>query len=636
MKYTQYISLVQRLEEYAAKNPQQYQWRVAALGVLGYVYFFGIIFSFLAIPVGLLLLFWFVPITFWILVKFALKLVWLVILGAGAFLAFIGNTLRSLWTKVPEPVGIVLNRENAPQIFALAEQTSQKLNASFPDRILLTEEYNAAVVTLPRFGMFGKKVFLLAGLPLMQAISPEQFEAVVAHEFGHISRRHGRFSAWIYRLHETWERFLQSQEQHEHRFAFLYTKFVNWYFPFFSAYSFVLMRRHEREADQDAAQIFGAKPLGEALINLEVKGTNLAQNFWREILDEAAHQTKPPERVFSRMALAFRETNDARDTMNLAKAVAVRTDYQNAHPSLAERLKLIGYWNEAASDLPVLPAPAEKNAADVFLGAETVQKFSGEFDQAWQTRVESDWQARHKYLGEVQKRLDELEKKTEPLSADEVYERAMLTAEKYGAGYSVPLLREAIERFPENANANFSLGAVLLGDEQEEGIGFLETAKRLDATVKAAADEVIFDFLRRKGRDDEAKVYLEQIERQYEIIEAAQKERAAFAPTDDFVPHDLPAEKLKLVLQTLSYNEEIRAAYLVRKAVNYLPEIPLHVLLLDVKVPRFRFGGVSAANVLEAVANQVGEYGVGFIVLLEKDYAGVKKRLEKMPEAKIY
>lgn len=636
MKYTQYISLIQNLEEYAAKNPQKYELRVAALGALGYVYFFGLFLSFLAIPLALLALFWIAPVMFWVLIKIALKVVWLVIIGIAAFLAFLGNTLRSLWTKVPEPEGIELSRENAPKIFTLAEQTSGKLNAAFPDVILLTEDYNAAVVTLPRFGMFGKKIFLLAGLPLMQAISPEQFEAVIAHEFGHISRRHGRFSAWIYRLHETWERFLKSQEQHEHKFAFLYTKFVNWYFPFFSAYSFVLVRRHEREADQDAAQLYGAKPLGEALINLEVKGTNLAQNFWRKILDQAAHQTKPPEKVFSQMASAFREDNQLRDMMNLAKAVAVRTDYQNAHPSLTERIKLIGYWNEETSELPELPAPIAEDAADVFLGEKAVREFAGQFDAAWQSRVESDWQSQHNYLAEVQKRLDELEAKTEPLSAEEIYERAMLTAEKYGANESVPLLRQAIEQFPENANANFSLGAVLLNDDQEEGTSFLETAKRLDVTLKVAADEVIFDFLRRKGRDDEAKIYLEEIERQYEIIEAAQRERATFAPTDDFITHELPAEKLELVRQNLSYNEEIRAAYLVRKSVQHLPEVPYHVLFLDVKVPRFKFGGVTAANVLEAVANKVGDYGINFVVLLEKDYKGVKKRLEKNAATKIY
>lgn len=634
MKYTQYISLIEKLEVLAAEKPSQYEWRVAAFAVLGYVYFLGIAAAFLAIPLAIIVAIWFFPTILWVFVKAALKIIWLLILGIGAILGFLGNTIRSLWTKVPEPEGIELTGENAPQIFALAERMSKSLNASFPDKILLTEDYNAAVMTLPRFGMFGKKVFLLAGLPLMQAISPEQFEAVVAHEFGHISRSHGRMTAWIYRLHETWNRFLQSQDQHEHKFSFLYTKFVNWYFPLFSAYSFVLMRRQEREADLDAAKLVGAKQLGEALINTEVKGINLAQNFWRKILDRAAHEIKPPEKVFSQMALSFREENDSY-IVDLAKAVAVRTDYRDSHPALGERLKLIGYWNAEKEDLPALPSFVGKNAAEVFLG-DLTGEFSDLFDAAWQTRVENEWQERHKYLADLQKRIDELESRRESLSADEMYELASLSAEKFGAKESLSLIRETVERFPENARANFSLGAVLLDEEQEEGIEFLEKSKQLDLALKTSADEVIFDYLRRKGRDKEAEIYLEAIEKQYEAIELGQKERAGFNATDAFLEPNLSTENLEEILRTLSYHEEIQAAYLIRKDVRHLPEIPYHVLCLDVKVPRFKFGGISAENVLEAVANQVGKFGVDYLVLLEKNYRGLKKHLDERPETKIY
>ena len=637
MKYTQYISLIKRLEDYAAENPKGYELRVIALAALGYAYFVGIMILFLAIPFIIAVLFWFFPTLIWFLIKGALKIVWLIIIGIGAFLGFLGNALRSLWTKVPEPEGIELNCENAPELFEIAEKTSRELKASFPDKILLTEDYNAAVVTLPRFGMFGKRVFLMTGLPLMQALSPEQFEAVIAHEFGHISRRHSKYAAWIYRLHETWQRFLDSQERQEHKLAFLYTKFVNWYFPLFSAYSFVLMRRQEREADQYAAGLVGAKPLGEALVNLEIKGINLAQNFWQKILDEAAHKSAPPEKVFSKMALAFRESDSSRDILNLAKAVAVRTDYQDSHPALAERLKMIGYWNAEQSELPNLPMPARETAAEKFLG-ETAKKFARLFDANWLQRVQQDWKARHRYLQDIQKRIEELEKKSgsEPLSAEELYEKAGLTAEKYGEKQALPLLREIVEKFPEDAGANLTYGTVLLDEDQDEGIKYIEKAKTLDAALKANGDELIFNFLRRKGRDDEAEKYLEEIEKQYETIELAQKERASVLPDDRFESPDLPPEKIEPIRQFLTYHEEIQNAYLVRKAVNYMPEIPFYVLCLDVKVSKFKFGGVSSENVLEAVANQVGNLGVGFVLLLEKNFSGLKREVENIAGAKIY
>lgn len=637
MKYTQYISLIKRLEDVAAKNPQGYERRVIGLAVLGYAYFVGIIIIFLAIPILIIASVWFFPAMFWVFIKGALKIIWLIVIGIGAFLGFLGNAIRSLWTKVPEPEGIELTRANAPEVFQISEKISRELKAPFPDKILLTEDYNAAVMTLPRFGMFGKKTFLIAGLPLMQAISPEQFEAVVAHEFGHISRRHSKYAAWIYRLHETWKRFLNSQEQQEHKLSFLYSKFVDWYFPYFSAYSFVLMRRQEREADEYAVQLCGAKPLGEALINSEIKGIDLAQNFWQKILDEAAHESAPPKKVFSRMALAFREGDASHDHLHLAKAVAVRTDYQDSHPALSERLKAIGYWKNDKDDLPNLPAPVTQSAADKFLG-ETASKVAGLFDESWQKRVEQDWKARHDYLAQVQKRLDELAKKqeTEPLTTDELYERAGLTAEKFGEKQALPLVREIVEKFPDDANSNFTYGAFLLNEGEENGIEYIEKAKKLDSTLKIRADELIYNFLRSKGRDEQAHKYLESVENAYEAVELAQRERASVLPEDNFESPSLPPEQIEKIRRVLGFNEEIQAAYLVRKSVRHLPEFPFHVLCLDIKMPRFKFGGVSSENVLEAVSNQVGNFDVNFVIVLEKNYKGLERKIGNISGAKIY
>lgn len=101
---------------------------------------------------------------------------------------------------------------------------------------------------MPKLGIFGRKVILLLGLPMMKALSPEQLKAVLAHEIGHISGKHGLFTKWAYQMREAWGRLIESQELAGHKFSFLYKKFVEWYFPYFTAYSFVLMREHEREA----------------------------------------------------------------------------------------------------------------------------------------------------------------------------------------------------------------------------------------------------------------------------------------------------------------------------------------------------------------------------------------------------
>jgi Zn-dependent protease with chaperone function len=57
---------------------------------------------------------------------------------------------------------------------------------------------NASVVQIPRLGVFGwSRNYLTVGVPLLDAVTPEQFEAVLAHELGHLARAHGRFRTWI-------------------------------------------------------------------------------------------------------------------------------------------------------------------------------------------------------------------------------------------------------------------------------------------------------------------------------------------------------------------------------------------------------------------------------------------------------
>ena len=71
--------------------------------------------------------------------------------------------------------------------------------------VLLVDDLNAGVIQRPRLGVFGwPSNYLLLGLPLLEALSPEEALSVVAHEYGHLAGAHGRFEAFVYRLRRTW------------------------------------------------------------------------------------------------------------------------------------------------------------------------------------------------------------------------------------------------------------------------------------------------------------------------------------------------------------------------------------------------------------------------------------------------
>ena len=109
---------------------------------------------------------------------------------------------------------------------------------------------------------------LVLGLPLMAGLPRAQFRAILAHELAHASRYHGRFGSWIYRLRTTWDSVLSYVTEERHWTRVLLDVFLKHYVPYFDAYSFVLIRNHELEADRAAVELAGRDAHGQALVAL--------------------------------------------------------------------------------------------------------------------------------------------------------------------------------------------------------------------------------------------------------------------------------------------------------------------------------------------------------------------------------
>ncbi|MCB1024827.1 MAG: M48 family metalloprotease, partial [Acidobacteria bacterium] len=536
MNSEQYISLVRRLEKQAKANPKVYRFRVTALSVLGYAYILGI----LLVPAALLIttaaLFWSNPALLFILAKVLGKfLIVLAALVAGIFTAF-GGALRSFFRGVAQPEGIRLSREAFPEFFQTLDEITKSVNSPKPSSVLVGPDFNAAVLTVPRFGFFGSKTYLMIGLPLMEAVSSEHFRAILAHEIGHISRNHGTNTSWIYQLRETWARFLENQELSEsNKIEFLYTGFVNWYFPYFNAYSFVLAREQELEADRMAAELYGAKPLAESLIMVHVKGDYLDREYWKNVFDGAKSSNKPPDEVYSNMQRAFRrERNEASEMIALSKALKVRTDYNDTHPSLSDRLDFLNYDAVKNGSLEKLPAKAKTSAAEDYFGS-YAENWTKEFDRMWKNDVYSFWNDLNGQWREARKRIDQLKEKHEKkeITEDELLELADLCGSDEGEDAAAGLYRELLEIDPTNAAANFFLGIYYLNKDDQKGVELLEDSMKLDVMLTVAACENLYAYCFSKHREEEAMEYLRKADSFVESLYAANLERRRVDVSDE-------------------------------------------------------------------------------------------------------
>ena len=511
MTHEEYTRMVGRLEEFAGREPKKYAMRVGLLAALGYAYVLLV----LAVVAALLYMLAWLAFLGGRFNTLVLKVGWVLLMLAWV-------VLRALWVKMPAPQGIPLARAQAPKLFELADELTAKLEAPRVHVLQVDGEFNASLAQVPRLGPFGwHRNYLTLGLPLMQALTPEQFRAVLAHELGHLSGNHGRFGSWVYRVRQTWVQLLVRLEREERWGAFAFTKFVNWFAPYFNAYSFVLARRHEYEADRASARVAGERGAAAALAAVNVKGAYLSEEYWPEIFRRADEQREPTVGAFAGMWPALRGGLAGEQARNLLRfSLARETGYEDTHPALADRLAALGLKpeeSEALADEVAAAGGGSETAAEFYLG-ELRGELSRRLDEEWVESVAPQWRERHEYTTKSRRRLAELEEKarTKEWNDGEALARAELTAEFKSAEEAVPLLRELTERKWAAPAAHNLLGQILVAQGDESGVEHLEKAMAADGKYTPFACQIIYGYLVTHGREEEAEAYRQRLIRHVE------------------------------------------------------------------------------------------------------------------------
>jgi Zn-dependent protease with chaperone function len=555
-----FSALVQRLEQEASANPSAYRRKLGALAFLGYGY---------------------IAVVLTLLIGGAALLVWgaavshtLLILVGWALLALIYLVLRTMWVRLEPPQGRALSGRECPELFNLIEDLRVKGKTPRVDRVIVTGDFNAAIVQHPRFGIFGgTRNCLILGLPLMQSLSEAEFRAVVAHEFGHLCGAHGHFGAWIYRLRTGWARLLSALQAQNHWGAALFTRFFSWYAPLFSAYSFVQARQQEYEADRMSVAAVGRDATASALLRVNTQGEFLGDTFWPNILKHADSEPTPTVSPFSMLGASLKLRDPtATPERSLAKALAQRTGYGDTHPCLSDRLKAIAIE-------PYIPGPVATSAAEALLGA-TLEGLRRELDDRWRAGVKEWWVKRHQYAGESRARLAALEHKAQAamLNEEEHWDRARFTEEFGSSDAAMALYARLLERNPQHVGALWRRGQLLLARDDPQGIDQLSAAARIDRKLEQPACAAVVGFHRRHGREVEAQEYEKRYWELSEQGELARRERARVHANERLLPHGLEAASIAPIAHSLEQVGGVKRAWLVRKALRFQPERPLYVL----------------------------------------------------------
>lgn len=602
--------LVREAEATIASNPRGYKLRLIMLALLGYAVLFGTVVLLLGLIGGTL---WgALASTAFLILLLKKKLI-------VPLLAVIWVILRSLWVRVEAPTGFVAPPAEFPALHAEVEALRRQLDTPAVHEIILTDDFNAGIAQTPRLGVLGwQRNTLLIGLPLLLSLSGEQARAVLAHEFGHLSGNHSAFSAWIYRLRLSWYRVMGAFDQAQGFGTALLRRFFHWYAPYFNAYSFALARGNEYEADAISVRLTSVKAAAQALVSTHVRSDALHQHYWGPLLKRADSSPDPEQRPFTGLARFLQENPLPREEVlkRIRKAVERETDHADTHPALRDRL-------DAIQAPPVLPGSVERSAAELWLGPRLPEVLR-EFDRSWLERNREPWQQRFQYVQDARRSLTELAARpAEELGREERWNLAAWTEEFSPDEDALPLYRAYAQHAPDDRDADFAIGRILLERNDSGGFAHLERAMEL-FNLALPACELAYDYLLRAGEPDRADVWRRRGERLIDVADRANAERESLSPGDTFLPSDLPAEEHRRLSELLAEVEGVKHAWIAKKQLSHLQEHPLYVIAV---APRGLLA--NAQRLIEALAQQVETRESTYFVATTGDSQAIGKKVAK-------
>jgi Zn-dependent protease with chaperone function len=268
------------------------------------------------------------------------------VIGGIAILAAVAPRIDKF-----EPPGPRLEPTAHPRLFSLINETATATGQAPPVHVYLVPDVNAWVAQRGGLMGLGSERVMGVGLPLLQTLTVPEFNAVLAHEFGHFHGGDTRLGPWIYKTRGAIGRTL-SAFSGEHTWL---AKPFEWYGNMFLRITHGVSRQQELAADALAARTVGAAPLASGLKAIHSLAPAFP-SFWSSEIAPALHAgVRPPiGEGFKEFIASPSVAPQITAILNNQLTTAVKDPY-DTHPPLPERLAALGL-SEVAPESPAPPA----------------------------------------------------------------------------------------------------------------------------------------------------------------------------------------------------------------------------------------------------------------------------------------
>lgn len=545
--------LVFSCERLAERDPRAYRLRVFLLATLGFAFIATILL--LSAGAGVWLIYDIIAQHHLALAKLALfptAIAWLL--------------LRSLFVRIEPPQGVEIMRESAPRLFSRIDAARATLMTAPIHRVVVDlGGFNAGVVQVPSFGVFGPpRNHLVIGLPFLESVTVEEFDFVLGHELGHLSRKQTRFRNWIYRVRQAWPRILDAMSNGSRLMSGLFTRFLNWYAPYFNAYTFVLARANEYDADRAGAEVAGSAAAARALTATSVAHDYFEREFWPAFFREAGKHPQAPRDPCARSMRALRQISPAFIESALRRVLAQKTSLHDTHPCVVDRLQALG-------EMLRPPATLKESAGEVLLG-DLRDRLISEADVKWSEAIEERWASARERQEALARNIEDYGGRLDTLDESGLVEYALLIEEAEGADRARPFLDAALTRRPDHAPALLMRGRLRLADGDPDGAQDIERGMELDSSARESGARVLASYFVSRRDIARSLPFVEAVKAFDKQRNEAEAELSNVLPTDEFAPHDLGEEALQRLRAALR-DLPVASLWLAERKLRLSPEL---------------------------------------------------------------
>ncbi len=242
------------------------------------------------------------------------------------------------------PAGVVVEREQAPDLFGLVEDTAEQYGRTGVDRIVMTGGYQLDIIKTPVTALpVWSTRSLVIGLPLMQCLSSQQFSCLLARRLGQFSKRSNLLLNWLFELRDTWPRYRTAGAGTDPGLLPVRLLF-SVYAPLYTVVSTAAARLDELQADRYAMELCGDEEVLETITTAAVHHLFLREKYWPAIrklgVRQAAAITKTNTGIMTVLRAGLQEEKIGEW---LDKTMSMEQQWNDPNPLLVQRLDNIGH-----------------------------------------------------------------------------------------------------------------------------------------------------------------------------------------------------------------------------------------------------------------------------------------------------